>query len=631
MNYLPITWLLVISVFWTGSNACNPAGCCGTTSMNIEVCKNWCASRSCNERCDVKCTVNNYLCYSTTCADLRTCRSSTADLYNALNNGAFDVLDRNNPEYEEKRKVFNAACTAKPLYIVLPKTPQDVSHILKTAKEYNTPISVRSGGHSYTCNGIKQDAIHIVMTNFNRIERVSTAESESGDAAWLGTGAIWGDVLRTLDPEHTSYPHGQCRSVGVGGFLLGGGVNWLGTWNKYGYGAEGILRMNAVLADGSIVSVDKDKTTYEDGRVVQHTSDNNLFFGLRGAGSSLAIVTEFLYILHDEPETRPAIILVWLDDEADVEHFLQVTKSTDKYSFMINHQISADGFWERPILAPLMRAFPLAMQALKVTNGKQAFPVQVMVTDITLGAGRTTSPVPAVQFLKANGVEVVLDSFFNTMAIQTLSGGQMTGGFHFVFDRVANILYEEIEKEQEVWRAGEYSSISLNYGSLTSTAPFAGQFIHDSYTGMKRTLFLSPVLAKQCEFCFWMLHFRHRQGQTQISSTNPISTRKDEHQDNSVEINLTCMFKPENTQCTQVVNEMRAKIDNNLAGQEYSKYYNFPSCSTKQDIDWKKLYWGDNVGQLMSIKQYWDPQDMFHHCQSLKNTDQSCCPFPHTA
>ncbi len=43
---------------------------------------------------------------------------------------------------------------------------------------------------------------------------------------------IWLNICRTLDPEHTSYPHGQCRSVGVGGFLLGGGVNWLGTWNK---------------------------------------------------------------------------------------------------------------------------------------------------------------------------------------------------------------------------------------------------------------------------------------------------------------------------------------------------------------------------------------------------------------
>jgi len=546
-----------------------------------------------------------------------------------LNNGAFDVLDRNNPEYEENRKVFNAACTAQPLYIVLPKTAEDVSHILKTAKEYNTPISVRSGGHSYTCNGIKQDAIHLVMTNFNRIEEVNTGESETGKAAWLGTGAIWGNVLRTLDPEHTSYPHGQCRSVGVGGFLLGGGVNWLGTYNKYGYGAEGIVKMNAVLADGSIVTVDKDRTTYQDGRVVNHTPDNNLFFGLRGAGSSLAIVTEFLYIVHNEPETRPAIVLIWLDDEADVEHFLQVSKSTTKYSFMINHQISADGFWERPILAPLMRAFPLAMQALKVANGKLAFPVQVMITDITLGAGTTTSPVPAVQFLQANGVEVLGDNFLNTMAITALSGGQM-GAFHFVFDRVANILYEEIEKEQEVWRASEYSSISLNYGSLTSTAGFAGQFIHDQYTGMKRTLFLSPVIAKSCSFCFWMLHFRHRQGHTQISTSHPISTRTDKHQDNSVEINLTCMFEPSKTQCTDVVNEMRAKIDNNLSGQDYSKYYNFPSCSTKTDIDWKRLYWGDNVSQLMKIKQFWDPTDMFHHCQSLNNTDQKCCPFPHS-
>ena len=39
-------------------------------------------------------------------------------------------------------------------------------------------------------------------------------------------------------------------------------------------------------------------------RVVQHTAANNLFFGLRGAGSSLAIVTEFLYTIHKEPETR---------------------------------------------------------------------------------------------------------------------------------------------------------------------------------------------------------------------------------------------------------------------------------------------------------------------------------------
>ena len=57
-----------------------------------------------------------------------------------------------------------------------------------------------------------------------------------------------------------AYPHGQCRSVGVGGYLLGGGVNWLGTYNKYGYGAESVLQMRAVLADGTIADVSQEAT-----------------------------------------------------------------------------------------------------------------------------------------------------------------------------------------------------------------------------------------------------------------------------------------------------------------------------------------------------------------------------------
>merc|ERR1719516_518125 len=128
------------------------------------------------------------------------------------------------------------------------------------------------------------------MRSFNKMEMIDTSLSPTGKALKLGPGRLWGDVLEYAPPEKYSYPHGQCRSVGVGGFLLGGGVNWMGTYNKYGYGAENILQMNAVLADGSLVTVEKDKTLYEDGRVVEHTDDNNLFFGLRGAGSSLAVV-----------------------------------------------------------------------------------------------------------------------------------------------------------------------------------------------------------------------------------------------------------------------------------------------------------------------------------------------------
>jgi hypothetical protein len=46
--------------------------------------------------------------------------------------------------------------------------------------------------------------------------------------------------------------------------------------------------------------VDKDKTSifYPTNRTVTHTESNNLFFALRGAGSSFGIVTEFLYMVY---------------------------------------------------------------------------------------------------------------------------------------------------------------------------------------------------------------------------------------------------------------------------------------------------------------------------------------------
>ena len=60
--------------------------------------------------------------------------------------------------------------------------------------------------------------------------------------------------------------------------------------------------------------------------------------------------------------------------------------------------------------------------------------------------------------------------------------------------------------------------------------------------------------------------------------------------------------------------------------------------------DWAERYWGDNLDDLLSIKDgiisysiqfvllksnilAWDPSNLFHHCQSVgSSTGQSCCP-----
>ena len=43
--------------------------------------------------------------------------------------------------------------------------------------------------------------------------------------------------------------------------------------------------------------------------------------------------------------------------------------------------------------------------------------LQVMVTDIALGAGTTTDPLPVIQFLKASGVKVMVDDAVSSLIV----------------------------------------------------------------------------------------------------------------------------------------------------------------------------------------------------------------------
>ena len=225
-------------------------------------------------------------------------------------------------DYDYLKLDMNGACVADPALIVQPISDMDVSRAVLAGTRSGLMISVRGGGHSYTCNSVKNGSLQIDMRLMNSISLLEDTGASTGLVAVLEAGATWGQVLREIPPTTYSYPHGQCRSVGVGGFLLGGGLNWLGTYNKYGYGAEHVLKMNAVLADGSIAEVTPDSTSiiYPQSETIVHTEDNNLFFALRGAGSSFAVVTRFRYLIHNTPETLPAILLAWADSPADLEN-----------------------------------------------------------------------------------------------------------------------------------------------------------------------------------------------------------------------------------------------------------------------------------------------------------------------
>ena len=146
----------------------------------------------------------------------------------------------------------------------------------------------------------------------------------------LGPGNNWEDVLKVLPPEKFTMIHGQCLTVGVGGFLLGGGINWVGTSEKYGLGAENVLEYKMVDASGKILQIsDKNVTHIEPktGKIIgMSQQDHGLFYALKGAGSSMGIVTEFKYRIYPRPETLPIVAYIFVENSHDLHNVEQAMR-----------------------------------------------------------------------------------------------------------------------------------------------------------------------------------------------------------------------------------------------------------------------------------------------------------------
>jgi hypothetical protein len=98
-------------------------------------------------------------------------------------------------------------------------------------------------------------------------------------------------------------PAGVVSKTGVGGLTLGGGVGWL--VRKYGLTCDNVLSCEVVTAEGVIVTADAEKNA-------------DLFWGLRGGGGNLGIVTSFLFQAHPVSTVLGGVIVHARDQAAAV-------------------------------------------------------------------------------------------------------------------------------------------------------------------------------------------------------------------------------------------------------------------------------------------------------------------------
>lgn len=137
----------------------------------------------------------------------------------------FKVVWRDDPEssneYEaQRRRVYTLRVPDRfPLAIVRPRTVDQVVSAVKLAIEKKVRVAIRSGGHSWACWSLRQDSVLIDFVDFKHLKY-----NEATDILEASPGAIGTELVEYLAPRGRFLPSGHCATVGLGGFLLQGGM-----------------------------------------------------------------------------------------------------------------------------------------------------------------------------------------------------------------------------------------------------------------------------------------------------------------------------------------------------------------------------------------------------------------------
>jgi len=195
---------------------------------------------------------------------------------------------REDPGYETARteRVFNGRKPGRfPSAVLFADSIDDVVTGVRLARELNLSVSVRSGGHSWDAWSIHDDSLLIDLGNlremaFDPETGIATASPDIGG----------GELNAYLARYGMFFPGGHCPDVGLGGFLLQGGMGW--NSRGWGWACERIVAIDAVTADGALVHAD-----------AQEHPD--LFWAVRGSGPGFFAVVVRFYL---RPRPLPAAI-----------------------------------------------------------------------------------------------------------------------------------------------------------------------------------------------------------------------------------------------------------------------------------------------------------------------------------
>jgi FAD/FMN-containing dehydrogenase len=190
------------------------------------------------------------------------------------------VLEPTDPGFADEVAGFNTAAVHIPALVVGAASESDVVEAVRFAAAHDLPVRVQATGHGAhvpVTDGLLITTRRMDAVSVDPVDRVATVQA----------GARWAAVIAAAAPYGLAPITGSAASVGVVGYLLGGGLGPLA--RSHGFSSDRLLGATVVTASGEVVDASP-------------TGDADLFWALRGGKGGLGVVTEVRVGLVELPE-----------------------------------------------------------------------------------------------------------------------------------------------------------------------------------------------------------------------------------------------------------------------------------------------------------------------------------------
>ncbi|GAB1522844.1 hypothetical protein RhiTH_005969 [Rhizoctonia solani] len=253
-----------------------------------------------------------------------------------------------NPEYViENNKYWSSRSVLTPSCILVPESSSDVAKALKILVKNNCEFAVRGGGH--TANPSWAGTSCGVLISLSKFTDIKVSKDEK--SVIFGAGNRWGDVYTETEKYGVTVAGGRVSSVGVSGFLLGGGLSFL--MHSEGFAANSVLSYEVVLANGTVSTVTA-------------KSAGDLFKALKGGTGNFGIATSFTLQAYAIKDVYAGNLYYTPDKYGMLfpimEQFARTGIESDPKTHMISTFISAPSqllqlaafytFYSEPVTAP---------------------------------------------------------------------------------------------------------------------------------------------------------------------------------------------------------------------------------------------------------------------------------------